>query len=349
MNDLARRYNRIGQLAYVFHKAQKNQLIHQNLFLSSTIRRNIMESSKRSHRDPYYQQHPIINKVNTNQSNIETSTMSEFEVWEKEAEDAVIQECWNCSNQHRCNLFCPACAKVQQPIRTDVLANKNQDGEPKPMLTHFELFSLERVEYKIDEQQLDAQYKKLQMLLHPDKFACKSEMERKISLIQSTLITQAYQILKSPKLRIEYMLSLVGEQVEENDVEPDFLVHMMEMMEMLNEEEHSQSDLRSLLDQNNVERDGIGNEFNEAYLKKDWSNAKRAAAKLNYLLRIRDTIYEKIELNNVSSTEEDTSEVGVTSEKEDKVILEPRDCKAPCEKHETCVHASYCHKFDPAD
>jgi molecular chaperone HscB len=307
--------------------------------------------SKRSPRDHSYQQRPVIIKNNTNQNNVEPSTMTEFEAWEREGEveGTVFQKCWNCSSQHQCNLFCPACAKVQQPVRTDLLEERNQNGDFKPMRTHFELFALGRVAYKIDEQQLDTQYKKLQMLLHPDKFACKSEMERKISLIQSTLITQAYQILKNPRLRIEYMLSLVGEQIEENDVEPDFLGHMMEVMEMLNEEEHSQSDLRSLLDQNNVEREAIGNEFNDTYLKKDWVNAKRAAAKLNYLLRIRDTIYEMIEINDVSSTERGIPEVNLSSEREEKVIIEPNECKVPCAKHETCVHATYCHKFDPAD
>ena len=81
------------------------------------------------------------------------------------------------------------------------------------LMTHFQIFHMAQT-FDIDEVTLDRTFKKLQMLLHPDRFELKSDTERKISAIQSSLVTQAYQVLRNPHLRAEYLLSLHDQKVD---------------------------------------------------------------------------------------------------------------------------------------
>jgi len=195
--------------------------------------------------------------------------------------------------------------------------------------------------YSIDEQKLDQTFKKLQMLLHPDRFACKSETEKKISAVQSSLVTNAYQVLKNPKLRAEYLLALEGQKVDVSDVDQEFLMDTMELMETLNEEELTQDELRSFMSQNEQEREDVGQEFNEAFAARDWLAAKHAAAKLNYLVRSRDTIYEMLEVEHgIEAQEEEEGQIEQEEQREEEGSqrVEPPDCTT-CVNQEECVQA----------
>ena len=149
----------------------------------------------------------------------------------------------------------------------------------------------------MNENQLDAKYKQLQMLLHPDRFANKSEVERKISAVQSSLVTHAYETLKNQKLRAEYLLSLEGQKVDESDVDQMFLIEIMELMEVVNREELSQQDLKLLMKENEMEREQMGKEFNAAMSQRDFDVARKCAAKINYLVRVGDAIYERTDVH----------------------------------------------------
>ncbi len=200
-------------------------------------------------------------------------------------------------------------------------------------MTHFQIFKMPQT-YDIDEVALDKTFKQLQMLLHPDRFALKSETERKISAIQSSLVTQAYQVLKNPKLRAEYLLALQGHKVDVTDVDQEFLMEMMELMEVLNEnDELTQEQLKELMQMNERERSEVGRLFSQSFDARDWSKAKQYAAKLNYLVRVRDTIYERLDVGNHTMSEHDDN-----NGKGSTVL---------CEEHElpdcgTCVHQDEC-------
>ena len=52
---------------------------------------------------------------------------------------------------------------------------------------HFEIFSLPK-QYVLDPAVLDARYRELQRVVHPDRFAGSSDQERRISIQQAAQI-----------------------------------------------------------------------------------------------------------------------------------------------------------------
>jgi len=102
---------------------------------------------------------------------------------------------------------------------------------------HFSLFELPRV-FRIDSGLLDKRYRDVQAQVHPDRFANAGDTERRLSLQWATHVNEAYQTLKTPLQRAQYLLSLVGHDIEaENNtaMPPEFLMEQMEWREAVAE------------------------------------------------------------------------------------------------------------------
>jgi molecular chaperone HscB len=102
---------------------------------------------------------------------------------------------------------------------------------------HFELFDLP-VQFSIDLDKLNQQYRKLQGEVHPDRFAAATGAERLKSMQLATQANEAYQTLKNPTSRARYFLQLHGvdTQEESNTAMPsDFLMLQMEWREAMEE------------------------------------------------------------------------------------------------------------------
>ena len=103
--------------------------------------------------------------------------------------------------------------------------------------THFELFELP-VSFDIDLQDLSQRYRKLQRVVHPDKFANASDRERRLSVDKAATVNDAYQILKSPQRRARYMLELQFVSFDDEKdmaLDPAFLMEQIELREALQE------------------------------------------------------------------------------------------------------------------
>lgn len=114
---------------------------------------------------------------------------------------------------------------------------------------YFELFELEAV-FDIDLGELDQRFQQLQRVLHPDKFASSSDAERRWSVQAASRVNEAYQTLKQPLKRANYMLELQGLMLnEETDtqMDPMFLMEQMELREALGDVE-SASDPHTALE-----------------------------------------------------------------------------------------------------
>ncbi len=102
---------------------------------------------------------------------------------------------------------------------------------------HFTLFGLPRV-FNVDLGVLDARFREAQAQVHPDKFADASEADRRLSMQWATRVNEAYQALKKPLPRAQYLLHLAGQDVgaENNTAMPvDFLMEQMEWREAVQE------------------------------------------------------------------------------------------------------------------
>ncbi len=104
-------------------------------------------------------------------------------------------------------------------------------------MNYFQLFGIEN-SFDVDLNQISSFYQSLQKAVHPDNFAHATEQEQRVAVQKSSQINDAYQTLKSPLKRAEYILTLRGVDMpnEQNTFSDNsFLMHQMELREMLGE------------------------------------------------------------------------------------------------------------------
>jgi molecular chaperone HscB len=103
------------------------------------------------------------------------------------------------------------------------------------MQNHFELFQLPQ-RFAVDAAALDAAYREVQGRVHPDKFVNATDAEKRVAMQWATRANEAYQTLKNPQKRAQYLCELNGVdlQTESNTAMPmAFLMQQMEWREEL--------------------------------------------------------------------------------------------------------------------
>lgn len=99
----------------------------------------------------------------------------------------------------------------------------------------YELFELP-VSYDVDFTKLQQHYMMLQKQLHPDRFANSSDLQKRLSMQQTSWVNEAQSTLKDPVLRATYLLKLNGIDINlENETTMDagFLMQQLELREKL--------------------------------------------------------------------------------------------------------------------
>jgi molecular chaperone HscB len=102
---------------------------------------------------------------------------------------------------------------------------------------HFSLLGLPR-SFKTDPQTLESAWKKVALAVHPDRFATRSAVEKRVAMQWSSQANEAYRILKDPMSRARYLCELAGVdlQTETNTaMSADFLFRQMSWHEQLDE------------------------------------------------------------------------------------------------------------------
>ncbi|XP_022201909.1 iron-sulfur cluster co-chaperone protein HscB [Nilaparvata lugens] len=187
-----------------------------------------------------------------------------------------LKRCWKCgSSVMNHNLFCDKCNCIQGP-------NKESN--------YFDLLDVSS-SFDVRNDELSRNYRKLQSVLHPDKFGNKSEKEKSISEEYSSLINKAYNTLQNPLDRGLYMLKLKGLSIEEEntDLDKEFLMEMMERNEAL--EEATQPKQIIQLDAENKKCIGsLVAELSAAFERKDLNTAIKIVSKLKYFTSIDSKI-----------------------------------------------------------
>jgi molecular chaperone HscB len=103
------------------------------------------------------------------------------------------------------------------------------------MQNHFDLFHLP-VKFSLELGALDAAYRDVQGQVHPDRFVNATDAEKRVAMQWATRANEAYQTLKNPQKRAQYMCELHGIdlQTESNTAMPmAFLMQQMEWREAL--------------------------------------------------------------------------------------------------------------------
>ena len=90
----------------------------------------------------------------------------------------------------------------------------------------------------LDLDHLTITFRKIQRQVHPDRFVSSTDTERRFALEHSTVLNDAFRILKEPMPRAGYMLQLLGLDVEDErsvTLAPSFLMTILELRESLEE------------------------------------------------------------------------------------------------------------------
>ncbi len=117
-------------------------------------------------------------------------------------------------------------------------------------MDHFELFGITQ-QFDLNVAALSTQFRDLQRQFHPDKFATASERDRLLAVQKAAQINDAFQVLKQPISRAEYLLFLKGIDIRNEQStmqDPIFLMEQMELREALEDIELSSDPESELLD-----------------------------------------------------------------------------------------------------
>jgi len=144
------------------------------------------------------------------------------------------------------------------------------------MFDPFEILNLEK-SYSLDPLILEKHYFAEQKKSHPDQFSRATPEEKAQALKQSILVNQAYQILKNPLQRAEYLLKSAG--VDSLSHDPSFLGEVMTWTERL----QNGKDLKpELLDKEEF----LFNELENGLRDKDYEKARVAFYRLTYVCKL---------------------------------------------------------------
>jgi molecular chaperone HscB len=88
--------------------------------------------------------------------------------------------------------------------------------------------------FDLDAQVIERAFFDRSKDLHPDRFASAPAAERVAALSQSRALNDAYQTLKKPVPRAEYLLARAGVTIGDNErLDPAFLMEILELREEL--------------------------------------------------------------------------------------------------------------------
>ena len=170
------------------------------------------------------------------------------------------------------------------------------------MHNHFELFQLP-ARFEVDIAALDAAYREVQGRVHPDRFVNALDADKRVAMQWATRANDAYQTLKNPQKRAQYLCELNGVdlQTESNTAMPmAFLMQQMEWREALGDARAARdADALDALDKDvRMERAALLAQVGKQLDAGDFDAAAQGVRSLMFLDKFGDEVqyaYEAIE------------------------------------------------------
>ena len=162
-------------------------------------------------------------------------------------------------------------------------------------MNYFELFHL-APSFVLDVSQLAVQYRQLQQQYHPDRYAAASDAERLQALQQASDVNAAYQTLKDPLSRAEYLLMLQGLDIrgeQQTLQDPEFLMQQLswrEELEALREAADPEAQIPVFEQRISSEYNRLMQSLQQALAAVELPLAADAIRKLKFVRKLRDEL-----------------------------------------------------------
>ena len=116
------------------------------------------------------------------------------------------------------------CWRCHEPVQGAVCAGCGAISPPRPDLGLFQALGLHPA-WRIDAAALTTAWRAVSRKVHPDRFASKSAVERRMSLQWTATINEARRVLLDPRMRAHYLATGQAEPAEDGGpkLDPDFL------------------------------------------------------------------------------------------------------------------------------
>ncbi|KAL8829286.1 MAG: hypothetical protein Q9191_002095 [Dirinaria sp. TL-2023a] len=174
----------------------------------------------------------------------------------------------------------------------------SQPSAPKPP-THYDLFPSAIPKgpppsgpFAIDLERLKREFLQLQAKAHPDRHAGADKARAEGT---SALINEAYKTLQDPLRRAQYLLSLQGIDVAEDETakveDPELLGEVLEVREMI-EAAEKEADLTELKSENGKRVGDSVETLADMFEEGNLDGAKSEAVKLKYWINIKQALDE---------------------------------------------------------
>lgn len=172
-------------------------------------------------------------------------------------------------------------------------------SKPEPPQTHYDLFPETLPNgppptgpFPIDTRALRREFLRLQAAHHPDFHQHRPELRARAEAV-SSLINDAYRTLANPLLRAQYLLSLRGVDVAQDETlkveEPELLMLVLEAREEI-EEAEEERDLEEPRRVNDERIAGTERALDGAFARDDLEAAKREAVRMRYWVNIKESL-----------------------------------------------------------
>jgi molecular chaperone HscB len=148
---------------------------------------------------------------------------------------------------------------------------------------------------QLDRQLLDEQYRKRQAVWHPDRFVNASESAKRQALQQTSLLNDAYNILKHPLRRAEHLLDLrlcESGELAVAKLEPEFLLQQLQWREELEQldEQRDEPALASLRQRVEAALARHWLLIEADIARHDWCAARLSLQKLQFLNKLQEEL-----------------------------------------------------------
>lgn len=175
---------------------------------------------------------------------------------------------------------------------------QGQQQPSPPQKTHYDFFPQTLPAgpppagpFDVDVRALRREFLQLQAVAHPDRQPDPSLKAR--AEAASARINEAYKTLSSPLARAQYLLSLAGRDVANDETakvaDPELLMEVLEAREQIEDAGH-EHELEGLRRENDARERGSAEELARCFADGDLEGAVRETARLRYWVNIRETI-----------------------------------------------------------